>query len=399
MKILMVNKFLYPNGGSETYIFELGKELVRQGHQVEYFGMEHENRIVGNHAESYTQGMDFHTGKLQKVLYPFKIIYSREARKKIKAVLEDFKPDVVHLNNFNFQLTPSIIYEIKAHKIPIVFTAHDPQLVCPNHRMINGRTGQVCEKCLYGSSFNCTKDRCIHGSLVKSFLGTVENTLYRSAKTYKNIDVIISPSEFIGHKLASSSILASKIKVLHNFIPDMENSVPEKEEYVLYFGRYSEEKGLGTLIEVCKKLPEITFVFAGKGELADQAAKVPNIKEIGFLRGKALHDVIRKARFTVVPSECYENCPFSVMESQALGTPVIGADIGGIPELIREGESGEIFQSGNEKALKQTVEMLWNDRGKCLEYAENCKENDFDNLETYTNKIIEIYQKLMVKNQ
>ncbi|MDE5680517.1 MAG: glycosyltransferase, partial [Lachnospiraceae bacterium] len=147
MKILMVNKFLYPNGGSETYIFELGKELTRQGHQVEYFGMEHENRIVGNHAESYTSNMDFHTGKLQKLMYPFKIIYSCEARKKIRAVLRDFKPDIVHLNNFNYQLTPSIIYEIKAHKIPIVFTAHDYQLVCPNHMMINGRTGKNCEKC------------------------------------------------------------------------------------------------------------------------------------------------------------------------------------------------------------------------------------------------------------
>ena len=113
MKILLVNKFLYPNGGSETYIFELGKELVRQGHEVQYFGMEHEGRVVGNHAESYTSNMDFHSGKLDKLLYPFKIIYSVEARQKIRAVLDDFSPDVVHLNNINFQLTPSIIYELR----------------------------------------------------------------------------------------------------------------------------------------------------------------------------------------------------------------------------------------------------------------------------------------------
>ena len=139
MKVLIVNKFLHPNGGSETYIFRIGEMLVRMGHEVEYFGMEHEKRCVGNRKDSYTSNMDFHEGKLGKLLYPFKIIYSMEARKKIRVVLEDMKPDVVHINNFNFQLTPSILYEIRAYekkvkrKIKIVYTAHDSQLVCPNH--------------------------------------------------------------------------------------------------------------------------------------------------------------------------------------------------------------------------------------------------------------------------
>ena len=113
MKVLIVNKFLYPNGGSETYIFEIGKQLKKMGHEVDYFGMEHEGRIVGNNAGRYTSSMDFHSGALSRLLYPFKIIYSVEARKKIRLVLDDFKPDVVHLNNFNFQITPSIIYEIR----------------------------------------------------------------------------------------------------------------------------------------------------------------------------------------------------------------------------------------------------------------------------------------------
>ena len=134
MKVLIVNKFLYPNGGSETYIFRIGKQLQKMGHEVQYFGMEHEGRIVGNHAESYTSDLDFHTGKLSRLFYPFQIIYSREARKKIRAVLDDFEPDVVHLNNFNFQLTPSILYEIDSYrkdtgrKVKIVFTATDSHL-------------------------------------------------------------------------------------------------------------------------------------------------------------------------------------------------------------------------------------------------------------------------------
>ena len=141
MKILMVNKFLYPNGGSETYLFETGRQLQRMGHEVQYFGMEHEGRIVGNHAESYTSGMDFHSGKLAKLTYPFRILYSTEARRKIRRVLDDFQPDVVHLNNFNFQLTPSILMEIEKYRkqtgraVRILYTAHDYQLVCPNHMM------------------------------------------------------------------------------------------------------------------------------------------------------------------------------------------------------------------------------------------------------------------------
>ena len=112
MKILFVNKFLYPNGGSETYIFELGKQLKKEGHEVQFFGMEHKGRIVGNNIEAYTSDMDFHTGKIARLLYPFKILYSFEARKQISKVLEDMQPDVVHLNNINFQITPSIIDEI-----------------------------------------------------------------------------------------------------------------------------------------------------------------------------------------------------------------------------------------------------------------------------------------------
>ena len=116
MKVLIVNKFLYPNGGSETYIFEIGKQLEKLGHEVQYFGMEHKGRIVGNRVGAYTVDMDFHTGGLSKLVYPFKIIYSFDARKQIRRVLDDMQPDVVHLNNINFQITPSVIDEIRKYE-------------------------------------------------------------------------------------------------------------------------------------------------------------------------------------------------------------------------------------------------------------------------------------------
>ena len=149
MKILMVNKFLYPNGGSETYIFKLGEQLQKMGHEVQYFGMEHEGRIVGNRAQLYTTDMDFHGGGLRKLLYPVRIIYSAEAKKKMRLVLEDFQPDVVHLNNINFQLTPSVIYAVRAcekkhgRHIRLVYTAHDYQWICKKHMMRVPATGEI----------------------------------------------------------------------------------------------------------------------------------------------------------------------------------------------------------------------------------------------------------------
>lgn len=398
MKVLIVNKFLYPNGGSETYIFKLGEFLESQGHEVQYFGMEHEGRIVGNRVDAYTSDMDFHGGsKLSKITYPFKTIYSREARKKIRLVLEDFKPDVCHLNNFNYQLTPSIILEIvkwrkKARqKCRIVCTAHDHQLICPNHLCQNPSTGQNCEKCLGGHFINCTKGRCIHGSLAKSAIGTAEAYFWKLKGAYKYIDKIICCSEFLKKKMDSNPLFKSKTVALHNFVDIPEKTEADSKDYVLYFGRFSIEKGVETLLKVCNSLPDIPFVFAGNGPLEKKVNETPNIKNMGFCRGAELSKLISEAKFTLCPSECYENCPFSVMESQMLGTPVIGAKIGGIPELIGSGVTGELFESGNADELKKKILALYNDENRLRLYSENCSNIHFDTIAEYCVKLLEIY--------
>lgn len=399
MRVLMINKFLHPNGGSETYIFKLGDYLKSQGHQVEYFGMEHERRCVGNRVNAYTSSMDFHGGsKLSKLLYPIKTIYSVEARKKIRLVLDDFKPDVCHLNNFNFQLTPSIILEIRkfekdtGHKVRIVLTAHDGQLVCPNHMMKNPITGQSCDKCLGGHYINCLTGKCIHGSFAKSVVGAMEAVYWNIRRVYKEIDVIISPSHFLAKKLSTNPVLKERMVVLHNFTDEVEPRKYEKKPYVVYFGRYSEEKGIGTLVKVAKQLPHMPFVFAGNGPLEAEVNAVENIENRGFLSGEVLRKLISEARFTVYPSEWYENCPFSVMESQMYGTPVLGADIGGIPELIQVGKTGELFESGNGEELKRKIEMLWNDTDKLDMYSKNCADIQFDSISRYYLKLMNIYQ-------
>ena len=398
MKILMINKFLHPNGGSETYIFRLGDSLTARGHEVQYFGMEHEGRCVGNRVNAYTSDMDFHGGsKLAKLTYPIKTIYSSEARKKLRLVLADFQPDVCHLNNFNYQLTPSILLEIakwkkEGHPCRVVYTAHDLQLVCPNHMCNNPNTGENCEKCLGGHFENCALGRCIHGSLAKSAIGTLEAMLWNGCGVYKNIDVMICCSEFLKRKMDSNPLFAGKTLALHNFVDKAEKQETEKQNYVLYFGRFSREKGIDTLIQVCKELPEIPFVFAGTGPLGEELAGVPNIQNVGFQRGQDLETLIRQARFSLCPSEVYENCPFSVMESQLYGTPVLGADIGGIPELIEEGKTGELFESGNAAQLKEKIKMLWENRDLTARYSENCAHIRFDDVDTYTEKLLKLYR-------
>ena len=397
MRILMINKFLYPNGGSETYIFKLGDYLKSQGHEVQYFGMEHKGRCVGNRVNAYTSDMDFHGGsKLAKLTYPLKTIYSSEARKKLRLVLNDFKPDVCHLNNFNYQLTPSIILEIQkwrkeGNKCRIVFTAHDYQLVCPNHMCNNPNTGENCEKCLGGHFLNCVKGKCIHGSTARSVIGMLEAEFWKRNGAYNYIDTMICCSKFLKTKMDSNPLFAQKTIALHNFVDKVEWKDTCKKEYVLYFGRYSKEKGIETLIQVCKQLNDIPFVFAGTGPLESELSGIPNVRNVGFQRGKALEKLIRGARFSIYPSEWYENCPFSVMESQMYGTPVLGADIGGIPELIEAGKTGTLFESGNANDLKEKIQTLWSDRALTDQYMENCKSIRFDTIEDYYKKLIPIY--------
>ena len=207
MKILMVNKFLYPRGGCETYMLYLAEHLRKSGHEVEFFGMYDEKNTVGNSAGLYTQNMDFHSKGLSRFLYPFKIIYSFEAKKKIMQVIDDFKPDIVHMNNINFQLTPSIIDGVKKKGIPLVQTVHDYQMVCPNHLLYNFEKNVPCEKCVNGSHWHCIKNKCIHESTVKSILGVIEAKLYACLKTYSKVDRFICPSYFLENKLLKANTL------------------------------------------------------------------------------------------------------------------------------------------------------------------------------------------------
>lgn len=398
MKILIVNKYLHPFGGAESYVFRLGEYLSSQGHEVQYFGMEHEGRCVSNQAEAYTTTMDFHH-KLNTAMmtYPFRVIYSAEASKKMRMVLDAFQPEILHLNNFNYQLTPSILLAAlkwkrkTGHPLQIVFTAHDYQLVCPNHLLKNPNTQAICEQCIDGHFGSCIRGRCIHGSLPRSILGAIEGALWKHAKVYESIDHVICPSRFMQSVMKRKPYFKDKTIWIQNFVnPSLYYRAP-KENYVLYFGRYSMEKGIQTLVEACTRLKSIPFVFAGEGAMSHLLADVPNIKDVGFLTGTELRELIARARFTVYPSEWYENCPFSIMESQMYGTPVLASDIAGIPELIQDGVNGELFTSKNVDELTRKIWEWWINPEKVKKYQDNLDKIPFETLESYYEKLLPVY--------
>ena len=396
MKILLINKFLYLTGGAETYTVKLGEYFQSIGHEVQYFGMEDERNVVGNEWDILTKNVNFHKKSLGTLLYPFKIIYSSEARRKMRRLLQLFKPDIVHFNNFNFQITPSVIYEIKKRNIPIVLTAHDYQFICPNHMLRQPGNAVPCEECIGSGFLRCIKHNCIHGSKLRSILGCVESTLYHSLNTYSFFDKVICPSEFMEKKLCLKPVFRGKTVAMHNFIEKIEKpKAAPKGDYVLYFGRFSLEKGIGTLINVCKRLPEIPFVFAGGGPLEHLITGVPNIRNAGFLKGEELKKIISEARFSVCPSEWYENCPFSVMESQMYGTPVVGADTGGIPELIKNGKTGLLFKAGDADDLSDKITTLWNNKSLLEEMTENCFKVEFDTLDVYGEKVLNLFNQVI----
>lgn len=396
MKVLLVNKFLYPKGGAETYTFKLGETLEKHGHSVQYFGLDNSKNIVGNNAGAYVSDMDFGEGVLKNLTAPFRIIYSAEAKKKICKVLYDFEPDVVHLNNIHYHLTPSIIIAVENYRkktgrrVKIVYTAHDYQLICPSHGLFDADIN-VCEKCLGGNYTYCLRTKCMKNSRAKSFLAMLDAYYWKYSKAYSYIDTIICPSCFLKEKLDLQTRFAHKTVAIHNFIEPKQVDVVVKSDYVLEFGHLSRDKGTLTLLEVAKRMPNVRFLFAGYGAAETEIAKVPNAEYVGFKTGAELKALVANALCTVCPSEMYENCPYSVMESQIFGTPVIGANVGGIPELITEGGTGLVFLPRDADDLEKKLRYLLETPTVLETYTANCRNISFETPETYYQQMIKIY--------
>ena len=400
MKILMVNKFLYPRGGCETYMLKLSEELKAKGHEIEFFGMYDKKNTVGNSENLYTTNMDFHSTGIARFFYPFKIIYSFEAYKKIGKVLDSFKPDIVHMNNINFQLTPSIIYAIKKRNIPLVQTVHDYQMICPNHLLYSIQEAKPCERCIGGSKFNCLKYSCIHSSRAKSLIGAIEAKLYSLLKTYKKVDLFICPSKFLEEKLLSTdSLYTGKTFAVHNFIE--KKPMPEKANtqlpYVAFASRLSIEKGVDILAKAAKLLPDIPFIVAGNGPDDECLKNIPNVTMKGFLTGNELNSLIANAKVMILPSVWYENCPLNILETHSFCVPVITMNSGGMAELVEDGKTGLLVKESTPEAIVQAINKCFEDEKFYSILKQNCAKRKDEIIEVgdYADIIVDKYHQII----
>ena len=401
MKVLLVNKFHWLKGGSEKYYFELGQLLKEHGYEVAYFSMKNDKNVITGDKEYFVDEIDLNNSSKLKAL---DVIYSKTNYKKMMNAIKDFKPDVIHVNNFQRQLSSSIIRAANDSNVPVVFTAHDVQAICPAITMMDNNKC-VCELCMHGKYYNCIKKSCNKGSKAKSIIGAIEGYYYRYKKIYTDkIKYIITPSEFYRTKFIDDGINPNKIEAIHNFIIASDYDVEtEIGDYALYFGRLSKEKGINNLIEAFKKCKTGKLYIAGDGPEKENIEKFikdnnlsKKVKLLGFLNKEQVTEYVRKARFIVVPSIWYENCPYSVMETLAIGKPVIGADIAGIPELVINNENGFVYKYDDIYELSEKMDNLFKNDKLVNKFSKNAKElsKKYDK-EEYYKKINKIYQKVI----
>lgn len=393
MKILLANKFYYRRGGDCIYMLNLEKLLKAHGHEVAIFAMDYPENLDTPWKKYFPKNMS----KLMAFTRPFG---SHEVKSTFKKLLDDFKPDVVHLNNIHTQLSPVMAELAHQRGIKVVWTLHDYKLLCPRYDCLkNGNT--ICETCFNGDKKACLDNKCMKGSKLASFIGYKEAVTWNRERLEACTDVFICPSQFMADKMVQGGFSKSKMQTLCNFI-DVEKCkfsstdgtdytddvelLPKKEDYYCFIGRLSHEKGAKTLIEAANQLP-YKLVIIGGGPLMDELKSVAhtNIEFVGFKQWDDIKQLVGKARFSVIPSEWYENNPLSVIEAQCLGTPVLGANIGGIPEL-----TDYTFSSGNIADLKTKIEKMWNSELDYQQIASDAQHR-YD-AETYYDKLINIYK-------
>ena len=366
MKILLVNKFHYMKGGSERYYFTLADAFKSLGHEVIFFAMKDEKNIACDQDKYFVSNASVKGGIKSKMNMVLHIAYSKEAYKNMKSLCEEEKPDIVILNLVHKQITCSIIDAIKDvnPNIEIIWTMHDLITICPSYTMLDGQ-GNICEKCIHGDFKNCFKNKCIHGSTLMSYLSYYEAKQIKKHKWYNKVDLFVCPSNFYKKKLEESGYIKSKIVWMRNPLSlDIKYELNDHDDgYILYFGRLSKEKGVKTLIDSIKDI-DYKLIILGTGPIEDELHEyvknndISNVEFKGFQQGEALTNYIRNARCVVLPSEWYENGPYSAMEAMALGKPLIVSNLGGLPELVDDSKNGYIYKSKEE--LKDKIQLMIN---------------------------------------
>lgn len=360
MRILLANKFYYARGGDCICTINLEELLKKNGHEVAIFAMGFTENLQTSWSKYFPSEIRFKPGIgiIEAFARPFGI---GEVKRKFNALLDDFHPDVVHVHNIHSQLSPIIVELAHQRGIKVVWTLHDYKLLCPRYDCLRNGT-EVCEEC-FADKHRVVEHKCMKNSCLASMLAYWEAMKWNRQRLEASTDVFLSPSSFLAEKMKQGGFDKSKIHILCNFI-DVKKTIRQeynKQDYYCFIGRLSHEKGVATLVKAARQLPYKLRIIGG-GPLMDELktlAAGTNIEFVGYKQWSEIKELVGCARFSVIPSEWYENNPLSVIEAQCLGTPVLGARIGGIPELIEEGESGMLFESKNMVDLKKKIEAMF----------------------------------------
>jgi len=369
MIVLLVNKYLHVTGGAETVLFKQWQLLDAAGHQVIPFAMAHPDNVPTPFARFFAPRVDYErAGAAGALREAAGILWSRAARRGLEELLAGRpaggRPQVAHLHNIYHQLSPAVLAPLRAQGIPAVMTVHDYKLVCPNYRLYT--QGAPCERCLAGNDWHAVIHRCVKGSYAKSMLCAVEGAVHRAMRAYSSLALLISPSAFLRDKLVRAGWEARRIAVLPNpvALPDERRS---DDGYVVYCGRLVPEKGLVTLLRAARQWPGARLLIAGDGPLRavleEQVAGAPgaSVEFLGRLAPDAVAGLLRGARCLILPAEWPENSPLAVLEALAQGVPVVTTALGGLPELVTDGENGRVVAPRDAGALAGAVAGLLQD--------------------------------------
>lgn len=406
MKILMCHKFHFIQGGTERYLFDLCQGLQSEGSEIFHFSMKDCRNFESQWQKYFVENVDYGSALEKDWLTKIKIacgsIYSFEAKKKIESLIEQFKPDIAHIHNIYHQISPSILHVFQKRSIPVVMTLHDYKLVCPNYSLFC--RGHLCEKCRVRRYYYCFFKKCLKDSFLVSLLGALEAYYHDFLKIYKKVDLFIAPSEFMYQKIRESGIERKKILYLPCAI-DLSQFFPKYApgKYILYVGRLSPEKGIGTFIASLKHLPMIPVKLLGDGPQRKQIKQIvlnhglSQVEFLGYRPKEDICQIMRDALCVVVPSEWYEPAGLVIYEAFASGKCVIASRIGGIPELVEDGVNGLLFEAGNARELVKKIEYLIEHLEKAEAWGENgyLKIKRLNDLKAHSMRMSVEYNKLL----
>lgn len=355
-RVLLINKFYYPRGGDCTAVLSQESLLRSKGHEVALFSMQYPQNLPSTWESFFPSEVNFAKSGIQaKFIAAERIFFSREVKSKFNRLIDTFKPDVIHAHNIHSYISPYVLKLAHEKGIKTVWTLHDRKLVCPSYSCL--RDNIPCEAC-FTNKLNVVKYKCMKGSLPASIIAWIEAVVWNKNILESFTDRFISPSLFLKGQMIRGGFNGNKIEVLPNFIPDNLPSIEcNKEDYYCYVGRLSAEKGVESLLKAAIDIPT-KLIIIGDGELMPyfkEKYQASHIHFLGYQPKEKVLEVVGKARFSVLPSICYENNPYSIIESHCMGTPVLGANIGGIPELITENSNGLLYEAGNIRELRYKI--------------------------------------------